>query len=101
MQQAKDYEADTSIIASVAGPPKSAKSWFACTAPWPIMYHQFDLGSFKRVKPHLTAETLANIQIESYKRIAVGFADDKIDPDLQAAAKPVWEHFIKTYKQSV
>lgn len=93
-------DADGTLIVSLAGPAKSGKTHLACTAPLPIFYHQFDLGSLKRVKSHLPAETLKQITYYEYPRLAAEFID--VNPaGLRALAQEWWRKFVKQYKADV
>lgn len=84
-----------SITWASRGPDGGGKSYFACTAPSPIFVCAFDPHGMSRVDPGVREGK--DIRIGRY-----GFASLKADDTMtkeqkKAAAKTIWDQFVKDY----
>ena len=82
-------------IISIAGDPKTSKTWLSFTSCPPIYYHEFDVGSLNRVLPHLPKETIAASFFEVYPLLSLEAALDV------SVAKTLLGKFRTEYRRSV
>lgn len=83
------------ITVSIAGDPKTAKTFLSFTSPTPIFYHEFDIGSLNRVLPHLSKEVIAESFFEEYPLLSLEAA-----LDVSVASKLLGQ-FRTEYRKSV
>ena len=75
-------------IISIAGEPKSGKTHFACTAPSPIRFFDFDLGSL-----HVVTKKFTDTDIVSSQHYIDVWGQNKVTP--------IFEAFDKAYKEAL